>query len=56
MYYKLSKVKELTGLSRSSIYDYMQKGIFPKQYKIGVRSVAWKKADIQQWIDARERV
>jgi len=47
---RLSSVKELTGLSRSSIYADPQ---FPKPVKIGPRSVAWVEAEVRDWICAR---
>jgi len=47
---RLSAVKELTGLSRSSIYADPQ---FPKPVKIGPRSVAWVDAEVRDWICAR---
>jgi prophage regulatory protein len=38
---KLKEVQKITGLSRSSIYSYIEKGVFPIQVKLGQRSVAW---------------
>ena len=35
MLIKLNEVKARTGLSRSSIYAYIDKGIFPAQVKLG---------------------
>ena len=50
---KLKAVKELTGLSRSSIYAYIDKGQFPKQVKLGERCVAWVEEEVVAWLDAR---
>lgn len=50
---KLTEVQEITSLSRSSIYIYMNKGFFPKSIALGARSVAWLESDIQKWIDDR---
>ena len=50
---KLNAVKQKTGLSRSSIYDGIAKGTFPRQVKLGARSVAWVDEEINSWIDAR---
>ena len=44
------KVEEITGLSRSTIYEYMAIGAFPKQIKIGLRAVAWKEEEILDWM------
>jgi len=48
-------VLETTGLPVSSLYLSMQKGHFPKPVKIGARSVAWKRSEILEWINSRER-
>ncbi|MAD88549.1 AlpA family transcriptional regulator [Pseudoalteromonas sp. SS15] len=47
---KISKVIEKTALSRSSIYDYMSKGLFPNSVKLGARSVAWVESEVDAWI------
>jgi prophage regulatory protein len=50
---KLNAVKELTGMSRSSIYSYMALGKFPRQVKLGERSVAWVDDEVLAWLDER---
>jgi prophage regulatory protein len=50
---KIADVKKLTGLSRSTIYEYMSKGKFPNQVKLGERCVAWVEEEIIAWIDTR---
>ena len=50
---KLNDVKKMTGLSRSSIYAYINKGDFPAQVKLGERSVAWVEQEVIAWIDGR---
>jgi prophage regulatory protein len=50
---KLNDVKKMTGLSRSSIYAYINKGDFPPQVKLGERSVAWVEQEVIAWIDGR---
>ncbi|MCX7553123.1 AlpA family phage regulatory protein [Marinicella sp. S1101] len=52
---KLPEVIETTGKSRSSIYDGMKQGTFPKNIPIGVKARAWKLSDIQQWIENQSR-
>ena len=53
---RLTEVKEMTGLSRSTIYVEMAKSKFPKQVKLtGARSVGWHETDIVQWIETRKR-
>ena len=50
---KLSTVMQVTGLGRSSIYNFIQKGEFPSQVKLGQRSVAWVEKEVNDWLDAR---
>ncbi|QFT60467.1 Prophage CP4-57 regulatory protein (AlpA) [Sulfitobacter sp. THAF37] len=47
-------VETRTGLSRSTIYEWMKRGEFPHPVKLGTRLVAWKESDITAWLDARE--
>ena len=48
------EVEARTGLSRSTIYDWMKRGEFPLPVKLGARIVAWRASDIDAWLDARE--
>ena len=50
---KLSEVKKTTGLSRSSIYQFIKNGCFPTQVKLGERAVAWVSSEIDEWINER---
>jgi prophage regulatory protein len=47
---RLAAVKEITGLSRSSIYADPD---FPRPVKIGPRAVAWVEQEISEWVAAR---
>jgi prophage regulatory protein len=47
---RLPEVKLRTGLSRSTIYDKMSSGRFPKQKKLGARMAAWYETEIDRWI------
>lgn len=48
------QVEAQTGLSRSSIYDAIQRGEFPKQIPLlGSRTVAWTQSSIDRWIADR---
>jgi len=50
---KLRQVIEETGLCRSSIYAGIAAGTFPKQVKLGIRSVGWLKSEITIWLADR---
>jgi len=50
---RLPAVKEITGLSRSSIYLRMSNCEFPQSISLGSRAIGWLDADIEQWLDER---
>ena len=56
---KLKEVINLTSLSRSSIYKYINEGRFPKSVSLGDRAVGWVESEIEDWImvkiEARDR-
>jgi len=47
-------VETRTGLSRSTIYDWIKKGDFPQPVKLGARLVAWRESDVTAWLETRE--
>lgn len=47
-------VEAQTGLSRSTIYDWMKLGTFPKPVALGARLVGWRESDIETWLEARK--
>ena len=47
------KVEIKTTLSRSSIYDMIARGEFPKPVKISGRRVAWLESSVDAWIQSR---
>lgn len=47
---RLPAVRQLIGLSRSSIYARIQAGTFPAPVKMGKAS-GWVEAEVQAWID-----
>ncbi len=44
----------MTGLSRSTIYQYIKDGLFPSQIKLGLRCVGWTENEITQWINSKK--
>ena len=49
-------VKEMVGnMPDSTLYYLMNQGDFPKPLKLGKRTVAWKRSEIEAWIQSRER-
>lgn len=50
---RLTDVIQRTGLSRSTIYLNISKGLFPKNISLGSRSVGWLESEINEWIKER---
>ncbi len=50
---RLPAVCEVTGMPRSTLYLYIKKNEFPKPVKLGVRSVGWVKAEVDEWLAKR---
>ncbi|PCD00960.1 AlpA family phage regulatory protein [Halopseudomonas pelagia] len=48
---RLPEVINLTGFSKSWIYQLMGLGKFPNCIKIGIRSVGWDSYEITAWIN-----
>jgi len=47
---RLAVVLEMTGLSKTSLYEAVNSGSFPKNVKISERSSAWVKSEVLGWI------
>lgn len=47
------EVERVTGLSRTTIYEGMNAGTFPRAVKLGKTAVAWPESVIQRWIQDR---
>ena len=54
-YLRRRAVEELTGLSRSSIYDLMSREAFPRPIKLTDKAVAWSEQEIADWLSSRPR-
>ena len=52
---RLPAVLDLTGLSRTRLYEQENAGKFPKPAKLGPqsRAIAWPENEIQDWIAER---
>ena len=50
---RLRDVIAHTGLSRSTIYNYIARNEFPKPRRLGARTTGWIKSEVQDWILSR---
>jgi prophage regulatory protein len=51
--WSLKTVLARTALSRSSIYSYVEQGLFPRQRRLGPRRVGWLASEVRAWIASR---
>jgi prophage regulatory protein len=52
---RLKAVRALTGLSRSTLWRLWRRGEFPQPLKLTARLIGWRAAEVQRWLDSRER-
>lgn len=52
---RIKNVTQITGLSKSYIYELCTKNLFPKRVRLvpGGSSVAWVEQEVLDWIDSR---
>jgi len=53
---RLPEVINRVGLKRAAIYQYVDRGLFPKQINLGPRAVGWLEHEIDAWVLARIEV
>jgi prophage regulatory protein len=53
---RIAAVVRITGLGRSTIYRLMADDRFPAPVRLTSRLVAWRRADLQRWSEAKPPV
>ena len=53
LFLRMPTVLRLTGLGRSTIYRLIAGRKFPCPVRLGPRAVAWRRADLERWSEAR---
>ena len=53
MLLRIAQVKDMTGLSRSTIYSWVQQRKSPPPITLGPRSVAWVQEEVAGWVRGR---
>jgi prophage regulatory protein len=49
---RLSEVKAVTGLSKTTIYRFEKEGRFPSRVSLGERSVGWFEDDVESFLSS----
>lgn len=52
---RLKEVLDKVKLSRSTVYEYMSKGKFPRSVCLGPRVTCWVEAEINDWIHSERQ-
>ncbi len=56
-YLRIKSVCELTGLSKTTVYEYSKtEPEFPKPVKLGANCTAWRSDELNAWMMSRPRV
>jgi prophage regulatory protein len=50
---RLREVESRCGLKRSSIYQHIAEGSFPRPVPLTAHAVGWIESEIQKWIEGR---
>lgn len=53
---RLPAVKARTGLSRSTVYQFMSRNQFPQPVHLGSRAIGWLESEIEDWIAGCSRL
>ena len=51
---RAKEVQNLTGLSRTTLWRFENKGEFPRRVSLGASNVGWKLSEVQRWISERQ--
>ncbi|KDN25168.1 phage transcriptional regulator AlpA [Moraxella bovoculi 237] len=53
---RIKAVCMMTGLSKSTIYNWVKAGKFPAPIKLSPTMTAWRNSDVLDWINSLETV
>jgi prophage regulatory protein len=51
---RMRELIKIVSMSRANIYLLMNKGKFPKNFKIGQQTAVWRLSVIEEWIKQKE--
>ena len=50
---RMRELFEMVGVSRATIYRWMDAGDFPRSIALGGNSIAWSEKSVQEWMESR---
>jgi len=48
-------VLALVGMKNTWLHEAVKRGDFPAPVKLGARAIGWRRADVEAWLDSREK-
>lgn len=51
---RLTDVQDKTGLAKSTVYKYVDAGLFPRPIYLGGRAVGWIDSEIHEWLQEKQ--
>ncbi len=55
IFIRLEQLLKIVPVSKSFIFNGIKAGTFPANFKIGSRASAWKKSDIDKWMQEQTK-
>lgn len=52
-HHRMPAVVEAVGLSRTTIYEMIKEGTFPRPVKLSSRAIAWPESVLKSWMEER---
>ena len=52
---RIKDVEVMTGLKKSSVYERIRNGGFPKPVKLGPRATGFVESEVAEWVNQRLR-
>ena len=52
---RMAQLTAMLGIHKSTVYRMMEKGEFPRPIRLGPNSVAWRTAEVEEWLASRPR-
>jgi prophage regulatory protein len=53
--FRKSELRSLLMLFHSTIHSLVNRGFFPRPIRVGERAVAWREADVREWLQTHKQ-
>ncbi len=55
-FYRINELHQLLGVGRSTIWNWVKAGQFPKPIKLSASVTVWRAEDVSEWMDEKTGV